>query len=96
LLGHCSGAQWPGDVIAKSAAFSSLQWAKETLAKKKLAEIKNEVEATLIQIGMRLEYFELADRNNLAVLQEFNHDIPSILLMAAYVGQVRLIDNLFV
>ena len=86
----------PEEGEAASALFRALQLAKENLAKKDWIEIKNEVEATLIQIGVRLEYLELADRKSLAVLQESNPDVPSILLIAAYVGQVRLIDNLFV
>ncbi len=86
----------PEERKTASALFRSLQLAKENLAIKDWVEIKNEVESTLIQLGVRLEYFELADQNNLAALQEFNRDIPSILLIAANVGQVRLIDNMFV
>lgn len=45
--------------------------------------------------GVRLEYFELADRHDLA-----NHEgigvENGILLMACYVGEIRLIDNLIV
>ncbi len=86
----------PEERKAASALFRALQLARENLAKKDWVEIKNEVETTLIQIGLRLEYLELADRKSLAVVQKYNGDVPLILLIAGYVGQIRLIDNLFV
>lgn len=45
---------------------------------------------------VRLEYFELADRENLMLTDRVKEASPSVLLVAGYVGEVRLIDNLMV
>lgn len=44
---------------------------------------------------MRLEYFELADSKNLNVLNNVDSAAAPILCIAAYAGEVRLIDNMF-
>jgi pantothenate synthetase len=41
---------------------------------------------------VRLEYFELADVENLSLVESVRNG--TILLIAAFVGDVRLIDNL--
>lgn len=45
---------------------------------------------------MKLEYFEVADRKNLTSLTNVKDAGPAILCIAAFAGEVRLIDNLFV
>jgi pantoate--beta-alanine ligase len=79
-----------------SVIFQSLLNAKKNLPEKKLEDVRIEVEKMLQQKGLRLEYLELADRRTLAVLQHFDANIPSVLLIAAYMGEVRLIDNMLV
>ncbi len=55
--------------------------------------IQSEIKATCESIDeIRLEYFELADTSNLNSLERVSH--KAILLVAGYVGEVRLIDNL--
>lgn len=76
--------------------YNALLEAKAQLAGKSLAQIKKETEANLRQAGLRVEYFELADRINLIPQEKFNPTMPSILLIAAYLGEVRLIDNMLV
>ena len=44
---------------------------------------------------MRLEYFELTESKNLNVLEIVDNEIASILCIAGYAGEVRLIDNMF-
>ncbi|MEQ8304513.1 MAG: pantoate--beta-alanine ligase [Cyclobacteriaceae bacterium] len=46
--------------------------------------------------GVKLEYFELVDRESLELLEKFDKGRNSILLIAAYIGDVRLIDNMLV
>jgi pantoate--beta-alanine ligase len=43
----------------------------------------------------KLEYFEVVDSENLNVLQHVSESQQPILCTAAYVGDVRLIDNMF-
>lgn len=45
--------------------------------------------------GVTLEYFEIADSKNLNVLEFVNEAEKPILCIAGYVGEVRLIDNMF-
>jgi pantoate--beta-alanine ligase len=45
--------------------------------------------------NIRLEYLALADRNDLKLLGKINDPANAILLIAAYIGEVRLIDNIF-
>jgi hypothetical protein len=42
-----------------------------------------------------LEYFEIADSENLTLLNSVDESNKPILCIAAYVGEVRLIDNMF-
>ncbi len=44
----------------------------------------------------KLEYFELADRENLILLDRVKSANQSIVLIAGYVGEVRLIDNMII
>jgi pantoate--beta-alanine ligase len=57
--------------------------------KKRVSEIVNKVE------GVSLEYFEVADSKNLNLLDFVNGTEMPILCIAGYVGEVRLIDNMF-
>jgi pantoate--beta-alanine ligase len=43
--------------------------------------------------GIQLEYLELADASNFVIMENVNS--TAIILIAGYVGDVRLIDNLF-
>lgn len=55
--------------------------------------IQREIKATCETIDeIRLEYFELADSSNLNLLESVSDQ--AILLIAGYIGEVRLIDNL--
>ncbi len=44
---------------------------------------------------VRLEYFEVANRKNLNILENVKAGDLAILCIAGFVGEVRLIDNLF-
>ncbi|MDQ2658392.1 MAG: pantoate--beta-alanine ligase [Bacteroidota bacterium] len=44
---------------------------------------------------VRLEYFEVADSKNLILLENVEQSNSPILCIAGYVGDVRLIDNMF-
>jgi pantoate--beta-alanine ligase len=47
------------------------------------------------ETGVKLEYFEIADSKNLNVLENVDKANQPILCIAGFVGEVRLIDNLF-
>jgi pantoate--beta-alanine ligase len=76
--------------------FHVLAETKALLGKEPLSKLKAEASEKLSAAGVRLEYLELASRETLSILPEYNSSTGSLLLIAAFVGEVRLIDNLFV
>jgi pantoate--beta-alanine ligase len=46
--------------------------------------------------GIKLDYFEVADKENLILLENVKDAGSSIILIAGFVGEVRLIDNMMV
>lgn len=76
--------------------YQTLLEVKKSLARKSLAQLKDEVIKKTLMASVKVDYIELATRENLQILQEYDNTIPSIILIAAYVGEVRLIDNMFV
>ncbi|HEY0741169.1 MAG TPA: pantoate--beta-alanine ligase [Chryseosolibacter sp.] len=59
------------------------------IVRKKVKEVVEHEE------GVKLEYFEIADSKNLNVLENVDKANQPILCIAGLVGEVRLIDNLF-
>ncbi len=55
-------------------------------AVKKIVEVDPEI---------RLEYFEATDSKNLTVLENVEESSKPIMCIAGYVGEIRLIDNMF-
>jgi pantoate--beta-alanine ligase len=76
--------------------YKSLQLAKQRLAEGlSMTEIKREAKVNCEKIeGIQLEYLELADTANFVVTENVRG--KAILLIAGYVGDVRLIDNILV
>lgn len=56
--------------------------------------VKKECWDLLEQKGFKPEYIELADTTDLTILNEYNKQNQSVVLIAAWLGQVRLIDCL--
>eukprot|EP00271_Cylindrocystis_brebissonii_P004233 TRINITY_DN15866_c0_g1_i1.p1 TRINITY_DN15866_c0_g1~~TRINITY_DN15866_c0_g1_i1.p1 ORF type:complete len:332 (+),score=46.22 TRINITY_DN15866_c0_g1_i1:125-1120(+) len=56
------------------------------------AILRNAVDCGIREAGARVDYVELVDVETLEPVASVTH--PSVLLIAAYVGKVRLIDNL--
>ncbi|HEY5692774.1 MAG TPA: pantoate--beta-alanine ligase [Cyclobacteriaceae bacterium] len=68
--------------IKKGVTFKKLKWEVEARFQEKEK--------------MKLEYLELADKNTLELLEQVNNPQDAILLIAAFVGEVRLIDNMMI
>ena len=61
-----------------------------------VSQVKKMVEKKISAAhDMRLEYFELASSANLNLLQDVDESAKPIMCIAAFVGEVRLIDNMF-
>lgn len=76
----------------------ALIFAKAELSKgKDFKFVQEKVRAMCLpETRVRLEYFELADAEDLNLLDKLKENGQSILLIAGFVGEVRLIDNMFV
>jgi pantoate--beta-alanine ligase len=76
--------------------YQALHYAKKALAKGENwktieAEVKKNCEALP---DVKLEYIALADRKNLNLLNNVTTPSEAVILIAGYVGEVRLIDNI--
>lgn len=71
----------------------TLQWAKSQLEQQKLNFDQVETNATqqLNELGLRVDYFNVANAETLQVAE--NNDKNIVILAAAFLGNVRLIDN---
>ena len=74
------------------AIFKALLFTRTNLLRKPIAELKNEARAFLEGKGFIVDYFEIAVASTLTPSE--NNDDLVIGLVAAYIGSVRLIDNL--
>lgn len=77
--------------------YKSLVEAKTALLQgKALNDVKTMINTTVESVpDVRLEYFELADSKNLNLLENVEQSGRPILCIAGYVGDIRLIDNMF-
>jgi pantoate--beta-alanine ligase len=73
----------------------ALQWVKDNFNRNKIDELQAEAAKTInSEPGVELEYFEIADGDNLHPADE-NTKNP-VALVAARVGKTRLIDNILI
>ena len=82
---------------AATIFFKTLKMAQQELLNGvEIASVKRKVKALVEgENGVTLEYFEIADSKNLNVLENVDMANKPILCIAGFVGEVRLIDNLF-
>jgi len=80
----------------KTAAtiFRCLSMIKKQLSEGNLAEIKKKAITMLEEAGFRVDYVEIADANNLNLLNNWDGKQKIVALVAAFINEVRLIDNM--
>jgi pantoate--beta-alanine ligase len=77
--------------------YQVLQFCRDALRQGRAwAAIRPQAEERIKTAGARLEYLELAHAQNLVPAEAVDTNNSTVLLVAAYVGTVRLIDNLLV
>jgi pantoate--beta-alanine ligase len=77
--------------------YQALVIAEKMLTEKPVSEIKTNIESYLkAYSGIKLEYFEIADANTLQPLENILSGNEVALCLAAFLGEIRLIDNLVV
>jgi pantoate--beta-alanine ligase len=74
------------------AISQTLNQMKTQLQQGSLQKIKEEATAFLTSKGFRVDYTEIAHANTLTLLDNWNGTDPVVALIAAYIGEVRLID----
>lgn len=77
-----------------TAIFQSLTFLKENLQPGELNELKKKAETILINKKFKIDYLEIADANSLELLNNWDDKRDAVALIAAYMNEVRLIDNL--
>lgn len=78
----------------KAAALNqSLQFIKEKISSHNFLELKEEAISNLETSGFRVEYLELAKADDLELVSSYDGNEPHVILIAAYLNEVRLIDN---
>lgn len=84
-----------GERTQAVAIFETLQYIKNNLRPGKLAQLKKEAVAFLTVRGFTVDYVELASRQ-LQFPEKWDGHEPLVALIAAYLNEVRLIDNMTV
>jgi pantoate--beta-alanine ligase len=72
----------------------SLLFAREHLSEGPLEQLKRQAMSMLEADGFKPDYFEFAHARTLQILDHWNGKDPVVALVAAFLGEVRLIDNM--
>ncbi|MGJ7033675.1 pantoate--beta-alanine ligase [Niabella hirudinis] len=76
------------------AIYQTLLYLKEHLAPGDLAPLQEAAKIRLIREGFRPDYVSIVDTSTLEACPSWNGQTPLTGLIAAYLGEVRLIDNM--
>ncbi|HET6993546.1 MAG TPA: pantoate--beta-alanine ligase [Chitinophagaceae bacterium] len=76
------------------AIYSALQSLQQNLQKEDLQSLKSETTTRLTKLGFKVDYIEIADASTLLPVTEWNGSQKLVALAAAFLNEVRLIDNL--
>ena len=77
-----------------SIIYRSLGMIKQNLLKKSFTELKNEAKIMIEKNGLKVDYIEIAETKDLSLVNEWDGKKKIIVLAAAIINEVRLIDNL--
>lgn len=81
--------------IAAAGLFESLQYLKKNLLPGNLSPILSEAKNRLADAGFSaVDYISIANKETLEDIQDWDNKTPLIALGAAFMGEIRLIDNL--
>lgn len=86
----------PAQREAAPALYQTLQQARHWALHMEVPEVKTAVEQKLAHMpALKLEYFEIVDSITLQPLEKINPQKQTSLCIAAYIDDIRLIDNVF-
>lgn len=86
----------PGERKQALAISRTLQWLLHHIAAGPLAALKERAKNQLEEQGFGVDYVEIAHADSLALLQSWDGKQPLVVLAAAFLGEIRLIDNMVV
>lgn len=72
----------------------ALHYIKENLAEKSIATLKTAGAGLLEEAGFKVDYVEIANADTLEPVPEWDGKTPLVALVAAFLGDIRLIDNM--
>ena len=80
----------------KTAAtiFRSLSWIKDNIEQGNLTALKSQAVKMLEEAGFRVDYVEIANATNLSLVNNWDCKQKLVTLVAAFINEVRLIDNM--
>jgi len=76
--------------------FKTLTVIKNALGKETIADIKAKAVLYLSDKGLKPDYIELADATTLEPILQWNGQTSAVALVAAFLNEVRLIDNIII
>ena len=79
-----------------SQLYKTLEQIKKNLVPENFFHLKKEAIAQLENSGFKADYLELAESANLEIVEDCKSPVEFIILVAAFLNNVRLIDNLLV
>ncbi len=80
-----------------TAIYQALQFIKQNIPNKNLDELKHEAASIIINNGFsKIDYVEICDAESLLPVNDLHQHKNLIALAAAFIDDVRLIDNLFI
>lgn len=83
-----------GERNTATTIFRCLSMIKDNLKEGNLAELKKKAVTMLEEAGFRVDYVEIADANNLSIISNWEGKQKIVALVAAFISEVRLIDNM--
>jgi pantoate--beta-alanine ligase len=86
----------PDDREKATTISAALRYIKENLQAGETKKIKGEAKEMLLQKGFRIDYIEIADADTLELVENWNGKQKVAALVAAFLNNVRLIDNMVI
>jgi pantoate--beta-alanine ligase len=74
--------------------YKSLHRVKEKIQQGNLNELQLEARKMLEKAGFKVDYFEIVDAKNLSTINKWDGKQKLVAVVAAFINEVRLIDNL--
>lgn len=79
------------------AIYNRLTWIKDNLDNMPIQDLENGAEEHLLKNGFtKVDYIAIADAKSLEPVSIYNKEVKTVILIAAFIDGVRLIDNLLV